>query len=286
TLCNSAMDGVDGRDTVVTAPLVNGGNYARDLSWRIEDSAGWITGAAPAGSGLTTLAIGETLRVDATLHFGDCLGESTLVRFIYSDPAMPGHEDSCVTVVRCTDGTTSALASLRSIEATPEAVAIEWYVPDHAGTPARVWRRGEAGAGVAIGTPESGGGELWRFTDRAVEPGVRYAYRLETPSAEGPSFSTETWVEVPRRVELALAGLRPNPAAGEPVVAFSLATREPARLEAFDLSGRRVFSRDVGSLGPGHHTLRLDSGILRPGLYSLRLTQGSREVRAKAAVVR
>jgi hypothetical protein len=55
-----------------------------------------------------------------------------------------------------------------------------------------------------------------------------------------------------------------------------------ARLELFDISGRRVVARAVGALGAGHHALDLAEGRRLPaGLYLLRLTQG-----AEARVVR
>jgi len=47
------------------------------------------------------------------------------------------------------------------------------------------------------------------------------------------------------------------------------------RLEMFDVSGRRVADRDLGSLGPGRHTIRLDEvSAVVPGVYFLRLTSG------------
>ena len=52
-----------------------------------------------------------------------------------------------------------------------------------------------------------------------------------------------------------------------------------------DLSGRRVFERQVGELGPGTHVVRLDAN-LPAGIYAVRLTQGSRTLTTKATIVR
>ena len=71
-----------------------------------------------------------------------------------------------------------------------------------------------------------------------------------------------------------LDAVRPNPAFRPPSVWFSLAGREPALLEILDLAGRRVLSREVGSLGPGSHVAPLGIEAPVPGIYFLRLTQG------------
>ena len=82
-----------------------------------------------------------------------------------------------------------------------------------------------------------------------------------------------------RASELAVLGARARPGALE--VSFRLQDSEPARLEAFDATGRRVGSLDVGSLGAGAHRASLarrDGGA--PGLFWIRLTRGS-DVRVK-----
>jgi hypothetical protein len=79
--------------------------------------------------------------------------------------------------------------------------------------------------------------------------------------------------------------LRPlNPALGPLVVSFSLASDAPAALAVFDVSGRLVVRRDLGSFGPGAHTLRL--GDLPTGAYVLRLTQADRSLTSRAVVIR
>ena len=59
------------------------------------------------------------------------------------------------------------------------------------------------------------------------------------------------------------------------MVSFSLPTEAGATLTLLDISGRRIVSRDVGSLGAGQHTINLSEGReLFPGWYVIRLTQG------------
>jgi hypothetical protein len=83
---------------------------------------------------------------------------------------------------------------------------------------------------------------------------------------------------------LALEGLRPNPAVGEPVASFALSDGSPARLQLLDVTGRVWRAREVGDLGAGSHVLRL-GGSVPAGVYWLRLTQGGHSLLARAVVV-
>jgi hypothetical protein len=96
------------------------------------------------------------------------------------------------------------------------------------------------------------------------------------------TYAGEVWVDVPAG-RLALAGAVTNPSPRNLAVAFTLASAEPATLGAFDLTGRRVATREVGSLAAGAHVVEL--GAFAPGVSWLRLAQGD-EVRTAKAVVR
>jgi hypothetical protein len=88
------------------------------------------------------------------------------------------------------------------------------------------------------------------------------------------------------KVSFALRGAVPNPSRGL-TVSFSLASAEPAKVAVYDLSGREVRSRQVGSLGAGRHLVSLGApGTLAPGIYLVRLVQGGRQLVARAVVVR
>lgn len=76
---------------------------------------------------------------------------------------------------------------------------------------------------------------------------------------------------------LSFDGTLPNPVVGSRVqVHFVLPDAKPARIEAFDVAGRRVAWRDVGTLGPGRHTVELSWNKRHgAGVYLLRLSHGS-----------
>ncbi len=67
----------------------------------------------------------------------------------------------------------------------------------------------------------------------------------------------------------------------------TLPRAESATLALFDVSGRRIASREVGSLGAGAHVVVLSPpGSLASGIYWVRLAQGSRGLGARCVVLR
>lgn len=114
-----------------------------------------------------------------------------------------------------------------------------------------------------------------------AQSGEVWALDLDRPSTVGvPTPGAE-------RAVLRLIGAQPNPARGELQIAFTLEDGRPARLELFDLRGRRVATQEVGGLGSGPHRVAIGGrGQLSAGVYLVRLTQGGRALHAKACVVR
>lgn len=99
-------------------------------------------------------------------------------------------------------------------------------------------------------------------------------------------FAGEVWVDVPQ-LRLALRGAVPSLAVGGRLqVEFTLGGQGPARIDMIDVAGRVVRAVEVGSRGPGAHSVELAGDApLRPGIYFLRLRQSGEEVRARIAVI-
>lgn len=88
-----------------------------------------------------------------------------------------------------------------------------------------------------------------------------------------------------RGAALRLVGAQPS--ARGPEVEFTLTLGASARLEVFDVVGRRVWSRDLAALGAGVHRLRAGEGLaLAPGVYVVRLARGAETSAVRAVVVR
>ena len=79
----------------------------------------------------------------------------------------------------------------------------------------------------------------------------------------------------------------PNPSTtGGLTLELSLPQRGPARLEVFDVSGRRVAGRDLSEQPPGRQTIQLGGQqVFAPGVYIVRLTQGARRTTARAVIL-
>lgn len=107
------------------------------------------------------------------------------------------------------------------------------------------------------------------------------------------SASTQVREEVARRDSLALAAphrvltLRPteNPCRSELRMALSIPGPESARLEVFDVTGRRIAARDLDAGAPRTLVLTIGSRELRAGVYWLRLRQGMRSVNSRVVLV-
>ena len=94
-------------------------------------------------------------------------------------------------------------------------------------------------------------------------------------------------VPAPPSEGLTLAGARPNPSLGGPLmVEFTLARSEAAALDLFDVAGRRLVTREVGTLGAGPHVEELvPAHRLAPGVYLVRLRQGANARVARVTVL-
>jgi hypothetical protein len=184
-------------------------------------------------------------------------------------------------------GFTGTTVSLANVQATPTEVIVTWQASDTNGLAVVVERRAPGEDWVAIGpiTPD-GVGRLV-YTDTNVEKGLTYGYRLRiTVDGGAPQVVGETSVFVPTGLALTLEGARPNPAPGSFFVHFVLADYQPAQLELWDVTGRRVNAMDVSAMGPGSHAVDLTRGAsIKAGVYIIRLTQGGQTLTRRVAVV-
>ena len=223
-----------------------------------------------------TIAAGDSIRVDFALVGGADEAEihrnAVVAQRVYD--------------VGYSFAATPALLSLVRAEGEAGHVKLEWQSADGAAFAATVQRREEPGDWTGIAQVTSDGLGRIAYEDFAPVAGHRYGYRLEVTSGGKIAHAVEVWVDIPAGPRFALFGFRPNPAArGIPAVSFSLPNDSPATLEAFDLSGRRVWSRRVEGLGAGSQVVSIGRK-LAPGVYVLRLTQGWRAVTVRAVVTR
>ena len=132
--------------------------------------------------------------------------------------------------------------------------------------------------------------ELLRGALDQAREGVHELAALADPEvfdAGREEFTLETWLEIPSAYVFALERVRPNPVKDALAIGFTLANRGTARLDLFDIAGRRVESAVVNAPGPGRYVQNLAAGRrLEAGIYVIRLTQAGRSLTTRACVVR
>ncbi|MBI1799677.1 MAG: T9SS type A sorting domain-containing protein [Candidatus Eisenbacteria bacterium] len=183
------------------------------------------------------------------------------------------------------DAVVATLASLVSSDAEPDRVRLVWQL--EGASRATLYRRDDHVGWSAIATLDADGEGMLRYEDRQVVPGERYGYRLGVRDGADQQMLGEVWLVVPLRPYLALADVVPNPTSHGLNVSFWLASGERAAIEVVDVAGRRITSHEVGSLGPGAHSIDLAAGLQLPaGIYTIRLVQGGKALTTRVAVVR
>jgi hypothetical protein len=186
-----------------------------------------------------------------------------------------------------TDYPTPVVLSLVDTRVQPDRVTLTWYGAAMHDASATVYRQSAGSPWSALAQIPPDGTGMFRFEDRAVQPGERYGYRLGVRQAGAEEFYAETWVTVPAHWRLALAPPAPNPAASRLAIAFTLPSAGPALLEVLDIGGRRVAKREVGALGAGQHVLTFSEAAgWRPGIYLVRLAQGGQALTTRVSIVR
>ena len=85
---------------------------------------------------------------------------------------------------------------------------------------------------------------------------------------------------------LALAAVRPNPAASSFTLDYALESGGEARLELLDVAGRTLRQIALSPAGPGRHEALVTAAQgLKPGMYWLRLTQSGKSVRRSVVLL-
>lgn len=177
--------------------------------------------------------------------------------------------------------------SLLGADRSPEAAVLRLRSVAAYGHTATVERREESADWMDIGTLLLDIDGLATFADRDVHPGHDHFYRVSVSDGASTWYSEPFFVPDPGSLRLALLGARPNPATGSIQLAFSLPASGPARLEVFDVRGRRCLTREVGSSSPGTHSIRLDaSADWGAGVYYARLRRGGESRTVRMVLVR
>lgn len=278
---------VSGSDVSIPAAVTDG-RFGVYLTGQVFGSAWAHHLGADGGPAPGWPASGRTLASSADWVFPMIEPDGREGAFLawHGDP--DGDYDSDIYLTRLSpDGVVPVAGSVVSTEVDPSRVRIMWSVSGSMGTDARVERLADPGVWEDLGEASLNGEGRITFEDLAVPRRVSIGYRLSLVES-GASFKVgEVWVNVPVRPALALGGFSPNPSSSSPRVSFALPSSDPAVLELFDIRGRLIETKAVGSLGPGRHELELNSqSPMSPGVYLVRLRQGTLTLVKRGCIVR
>lgn len=191
----------------------------------------------------------------------------------------------CCVTLHVVNLATATLASLIDASADNGTVRVSWQLASSAN--AHLYRSVDGTGWSYLTTLTPDGSQRVSYEDGSVVRGQRYWYRLGIVQPTGEVPAGEVAVDVPMNVAFALNGARPNPSSGRVTLSFSLIDNSPARIELVDLGGRRVFEREVGSMGAGFHVLPIGQDRMLPiGIYAVRLTQHGRVLSSKVTIIR
>ena len=164
---------------------------------------------------------------------------------------------------------------LESVEVGPGRARLTWRTGNEDERRFRFKRRLGEGEWAVLGELVAREDGLLVGEDRTVPVGSQAQYGLAVTVAGTEEVQlTAVAVTIPAPKPLALRFARCEEGGRVVRVALTLETDDVARLELFDVAGRRVMSREVGTLGAGDHDVRLAlPGHARAGVYFLRLRQ-------------
>ena len=185
-------------------------------------------------------------------------------------------------------GLTAVEASGHVVTAEPSRVTLIWETREVVLAHTSVERSVADGGWENVGAPTENGSRQLTFVDATVTPGLVYAYRLAVLDGGTVRYVGAISVRTPRHLSFAIQGFLPNPArAGDVTMSFSLAEPGDARIEIFDVSGRRSAVRDARGLPAGVQVTTLtEVKSLPSGLYFVRLSQAGRTRTSRLAIAR
>jgi hypothetical protein len=280
TAPTSSIPGVAGDTAIVTWIVRNPTSSARDYTCFVAIGRSWPNVEQAFAMPAVGPGASDTVMIRVPVPDSAAAG-SIALRLRVGRPGVAPHDSASVILV-----IPPTVASSPQVEAYSDGVQLTWQTTLAAGTRADVWvSRGDGPWSDVAAITVDGSGRC-TYSDPAAQPGTSSRYRLTATVNGAVAASPIVSVTVPVLTPFALHGFGPNPSRGVPRVSFSLAQRGPAKLEVFDLAGRRVWSQSWEELPPGRQELSLEAANRwRPGLFIIRLTQGSKVLTSRGAVI-
>ena len=164
------------------------------------------------------------------------------------------------------------------------AAHLVWNVGRGTTVEIRAERRADVGEWTTLGPRSADADGLVKVDDPSIQVGHHYDYRLWFSNGVSSATSIEASLAPGPRPAAVAAITVPNPAVGALSISATLPSgTSEARLDVFDLGGRRVLSRKLSGV-PGTVQAVNFGSPLRPGMYVVRLSAGGRELASRRLV--
>jgi hypothetical protein len=184
---------------------------------------------------------------------------------------------------RSVDAPTATELALVGAEIVDGHPKMTWYSTN--GTRMNLYRRAVPGDWMRVREIAPDGTGMLTYEDLDTQRGRSYEYRIGVMTGGSERMLGQVWVDVPAQASFALKRLSPD--AGRAVqFAISLPAAGPASLDLIDVTGRRMASVDLTSLGSGDHQVKMDTHGARAGVYFARLTQANKMLSTRVVLVR
>jgi hypothetical protein len=181
----------------------------------------------------------------------------------------------------------AAILTSVSVNITPGHVAVTWVASEAASLPATVYRRTGTTEWTIVGTTMFDGSGRAVYDDHDVVAGEVYTYRVGISSSGHQYLRGEIAAVAPIPADLlALETAGGNPVRGSIALVVTLGSGTPAKLDLFDVRGRRLESHVLTS-GPKRYVIQAaDDRALPAGMYFARLVQGAQQRSVRIALIR
>jgi subtilisin family serine protease len=186
------------------------------------------------------------------------------------------------------DQATATLVSLFQASSAGSTVELRWRMGGASSPDVSIERADRStGPWVVITTERRVESDLTIATDRSVEVGRTYFYRLNGVASNGDRYTFGPLAVTAGAPisDLALLPIRPNPSVREARVNFAIPHPMDVSLGVFDVQGRQValLARGIHPAGQYQATW---TGVEAPGLYFVRLVTPERSLMQRVAIVR
>lgn len=163
-----------------------------------------------------------------------------------------------------------------------------WTLGATAGATVRSFRAVADGAWEAFADPSVDDSLQLVLEDPVAPSGSEVEYRLSVTTAEGEFFLAPVRLLIPRApVRLELQRVWTAPGRDAIQFAFALPPGPPARVEVFDVLGRRVAEASLAQFTPGYHSHRVEfRGRAVSGIYFVRLSQAGHSISRRMSFLR